>query len=100
MRYFKYKTYIKVFRYIRDKDFDRNFLLDEKFGKRGNEAKSILESRKGIVNVFTGWNKNVAIIDSIIIEYEDRVSQLLWNFVIIIISICTFIITLVTLLKT
>ena len=99
MRYLAYRKYIKVFRYIREKeDFYKGFNLEERFGKRGKEAKSILESREGIVNCISWWKKNYAIIDNVIIEYEDKKSQIFWTAVGIIISLCTLLVTLITLL--
>lgn len=99
MWYLVYRKYIKVFRYIREKeDFYKGFDLEEKFGKRGKEAKSILESRGGLIWHFPCWEKNYAIIDNVIIEYEDKKSQIFWTAVGIIISLCTLLVTLITLL--
>lgn len=99
MRYLAYCKYIKVFRYIREKEkFYKGFDIEDKFGKRGEEAKSILESRGGIVNCISWWKKNYAIIDNVIIEYEDKKSQIFWTAVGIIISLCTLLVTLITLL--
>lgn len=101
MRYLVYCKYIKVFRYIRNKDdFYKGFELEEKFGKRGEEAKSILESRGGIVNCISCWKKNCAIIDNVIIEYEDKKSQIFWSAIGIVISLCTLMVTIKTLLLT
>lgn len=100
MRYLVYCKYIKVFRYIRDKEFYKGNRLEELFGKRGEEAKSILESRGGIINCFPGWKKNYALIDSVIIEYEDKKSQIFWSAIGIVISLCTLMVTIKTLLLT
>lgn len=101
MRYLVYCKYIKVFRYIRNKDdFYYGIEFEEKFGKRGKEAKSILESRGGIVNCISWWKKNCAIIDNVIIEYEDKKSQIFWSAIGIVISLCTLMVTIKTLLLT
>ena len=62
MRYFVYRRYIKVFRYIRNHDNDKISEVEGKFGKRGEEALSILESRGGIINKFTFWDKSNCVI--------------------------------------
>lgn len=99
MRYLVYRKYIKAFRYIREKEeFYKGFDIEDKLGKRGKEAKSILESRGGIVWCFPCWEKNYAIIDNVIIEYEDKKSQIFWTVVGIIISLCTLLVTFKTLL--
>lgn len=101
MRYFVYKKYIKVFRYIRNQDnFYKGFVLEDKFGKRGVEAKSILESRGGIINRINSWDKNLCVIDLIIIEYENKLSQMRFNGVSIIIGLCTLAVTIITLYYT
>lgn len=97
MRYFVYGKYIRVFQYIRNHDnFYKGFVLEEKFGKRGIEAKSIIESRGGIINNISFWTKKIYIIDSLIIEYENKKSQLLCDFTTITISLCTLAVTIAT----
>ena len=87
MRYFVYRRYIKVFRYIRNHDNDKISEVEGKFGKRGEEALSILESRGGIINKFTFWDKSNCVIDNIISEYKDKKNQTFWTAISIIISI-------------
>ncbi len=83
MLYCKYRKFIKIFKTIQNANdlYHLDWKLEEKYGKNAQEAFSILRAKGGInqYNLYNE-NKNTANIDTIILEYEDKCSSMLWGF--------------------
>ena len=85
MLYFKYRTFIKVFKYIKKRGNTEHldWILEEKYGKVAEEALSILMARGGVSKHFMSsfYEPHSAKLDEIILEYEDKCSSMFWEFV-------------------
>mgnify|MGYP006908832195 CR=1 FL=1 len=82
--YFKYRKFIKIFRYIKNMNNmeQLEWALERKYGKIANESISILKAKGGITEYgFCHKGKNVSNIDALILEYEDKCSAMFWEFV-------------------
>ena len=84
MLYFKYKKFIKIFKFVkRFKKLDNiEFKLEEKYGHDAEEALSILRAKGAFVCIgILHEGIDSAKIDAIILEYEERCSSMFWGFV-------------------
>ena len=84
MLYFKYRKFIKIFKYIKKMNNIEHFewTLKEKYGEIAQEAISILMAKGGITEYgLFHKGRNESNIDALILEYEDKCSAIFWEFV-------------------
>lgn len=85
MLYFKYKKFIKIFKYIKKRGNIEHldWILEEKYGKDAEEALSVLTAKGGITRHFMSslYEPQSAKMNEIILEYEDKCSAMFWEFV-------------------
>lgn len=83
MLYFKYKKFIKIYKTIKKMNNVEHleWELEEKYGNIAKEAVSVLRAKGGITNIgLFHQDKNVASIDALILELEDKCSAMFWEF--------------------
>lgn len=83
MLYFKYRKFIKIFKFIKKvNNIDQiEWRLEDKYGSIAREALSILRARGVFVNVgLFHENVNDAKMDAIILEYDERCSSMFYGF--------------------
>lgn len=84
MLYYKYRKFIKIYKTIKKMDNMEHleWRLEEKYGSIAKEAISILKAKGGITEYgLFHQGKDVGRIDALILEYEDKCSAMLWEFV-------------------
>lgn len=85
MIYFKYRKFIRIFKYIQKMNNleHLDWQLEERFGVVSKEAFAILEARGGLhrQGIYSYWNRDNSIIESLITEYNEKCSSMFWEFV-------------------
>lgn len=84
MLYFKYKKFIKIYKTIKKMNNVEHleWKLEDKYGDISKEAVSFLRAKGGLTNIgLFHQGKDVANIDALIIELEDKCSGMFWEFV-------------------
>lgn len=83
--YFKYKKFIKIFKYIKERgNTERlDWILEDKYGTDAEEALSLLMAKGGLTKHLMSslYETHSAKMDEIILEYEDKCSNMFWSFI-------------------